>query len=627
MEEKGLLKIDNVFDPRLSEVENSEQVIWNSQSVYLAKKGLAEGYKLKASPFLPRQTDFQLRKANLPFQYTKEELDIYNICLGDKVFFGNNFIQLKDGNEGWQAIKLRSYQERLLKSYTDNRWNIILFPRQSGKTTTTIVEIVYFATFNWDKDIIVIAQSETVVNEILSKIKQAFSALPFFLQPGFVKFTNKGFVLDNGCRLSIGVASESVIQGFSVDFLFIDEFAYISPTLANKFWINIYPSLVNNPQSKCIIASTPNGRNLFYDLWINAISKNNGFIPSSIHWTDVPNRDEKFKEDTIKIVGLSGWLMGFECSFDTNLRSILNTVNQQEYRKVQKDNEDKWSIKNDLIGEIYGIEFIDKSIVNYSIKNDYFLLGFDIAEGLGGDYSTIKIRKIQYNPELDTIEYISVGVYHNNMISVDDFAEMTINLVKHFNINNIRLVIENNNFGGEFINHISNLYKYDEQYNYFDNMVLAKFIRTMKYEDNINNADKFEIGIRWNRETKPIGVKALLKLINNKVMLETHSQTIEEYFNFGKSITNNSYQAQYGNDDLIMTDVMLAYYVVSNNVYAKEFLESVEFMLRKLHENKVNTEQDLIELKKQLIPEEYNNNGWKIRNHENYVNKNNTKIG
>ncbi len=342
-----------VFDPRILGNGDDAQAQWTTDAVELALQGIKEGYKLKESPFNKNVKDCNLRKGNLPFKYTEEELEIYDMCMEDKLLFGNTFVQLKDGDAGWQQITLRPYQEKLLKQYDDEKWNILMFPRQSGKTTTTVVEIVHFCTFNYDKDCVVIAQSELVVNEILQKIKNAFAGLPFFLQPGFISFTKKGFTLDNGCRLSIGVASESVVQGFSLDFLFIDEFAYIPTTRVTKFWNNIYPALVNNHNSRCIIASTPNGRNKFYELWSAAKLGKNKFKTSHIYWWEVPRKglpgqtqeqiQENFKNDTIANVGLEGWLMGFECSFDTQLNSIFHTKVQQALRKSQLEHEKDWS--------------------------------------------------------------------------------------------------------------------------------------------------------------------------------------------------------------------------------------------------------------------------------------------
>ena len=473
-----------VYDPRIITDKDKGLAIWNSESVELAKKGISEGYRLKENPFLKSVKDANLRKGNLPYKYTQDELDILKIVWSDKKFFGNNFLHLKDADLGWRQIKLRPYQEELLDSYTNNKWNILMFPRQSGKTTTTVVEIVHYAISNFDKDMVVIAQSDLVVNEILKKIKEAFSALPFFMQPGFIKFNASGFTLDNGCRLSIGVASESVVQGFSLDFLFVDEFAYIPTLRVNKFWNNIYPSLVNNPNSKCIIASTPNGRNKFWELWYGAEMKKNRFKISRIYWYDVPREQnlEDFKADTIANVGLEGWEMGFLCSFDTQLKSIFAVKMQKCLRDKQREHKELWSKDNDSLGNIFDIEFRSKQDfiddsgklikgVNYDIKKDYFVVGIDLAEGLGLDSSIMKIRKVEWSKEKQILTYTNIGVYKNNEISVEDFAEHTMKFFCNFNFNRLRVVVETNNYGGEYFLQIKNLYNNLKEFSNFDNII------------------------------------------------------------------------------------------------------------------------------------------------------------
>ncbi len=183
-----MIKQREVFDPRIIDVDGSGKSLWTTESVELAVKGLSEGYRLRENPFLKSVKGAMLRKSALPFKYTEDELQILGMCLDDKEFFSDNFGKLKDAGKGWVNITLRDYQRNLLKRYTDNRWNIIMFPRQMGKTTTTVLEIIHFCTFNIDKDCVVIAQSDKVVNEILAKIKEAFAGLPFFMQPGFVSF-------------------------------------------------------------------------------------------------------------------------------------------------------------------------------------------------------------------------------------------------------------------------------------------------------------------------------------------------------------------------------------------------------------------------------------------------------
>lgn len=617
---QSLSSRNSVYDPRIIASDSKNIALWNSESVELAKKGLDEGYRLRESPFLKTVKDAQLRKGNLPFKYTPDEIEILKIVWNDKKFFGNNFVHLKDGEFGWQKITLRPYQEDLLDSYTNFKWNILMFPRQSGKTTTTVVEIVHFAISNFDKDMVVIAQSDLVVNEILKKIKEAFSALPFFMQPGFIKFNASGFTLDNGCRLSIGVASESVVQGFSLDFLFIDEFAYIPSLRVNKFWNNIYPALVNNPNSKCIIASTPNGRNKFWELWYGAEMKKNRFKISRIYWYDVPRKQdlEEFKADTIANVGLEGWEMGFECSFDTQLKSIFAVKMQKALREEQRRNKQTWSRDNHPLGNIFNIEFksqedteddLGNVIIGtkYDLANDYFVIGEDLAEGLGQDSSVMKIRKVEWNVNDKCLKYKNIGVFKDNEISVEDFAEHNMKLFKNFNPNKLRCVIETNNYGGEYFAQIKNLRLNNPKYADFDNVVFAKFLRASK--------DDYEMGLRWDAANKKVGVKAFSNLVGKCHLDETHFESVEEYLNFGKN-ANDTYSSQYGHDDLVMGDVSISYFLKSNNLYATSFLKEAEYELReKCRDYSVEILEQKEKEKKEL-ESIYMRDGWHLRNSE-----------
>lgn len=602
------IRTRETFDPRIIDTDNSNnKQIWTSNSVELGIKGLAEGYKLKENPFLKSVKGVLLRKSNLPFQYSHDEMKILKICRGDKEFFSDNFGKLKDAGKGWVHIKLRDYQRNLLKRYDDNKWNIIMFPRQSGKTTTTVLDIVHYACFNIDKDMVVIAQSDKVVNEILGKIKECFAGLPVFMQPGFISFNKKGFTLDNGCRLSIGIASESVVQGFALDYLYIDEFAYIKPSMVEKFWINIYPTLVNNPESKCIITSTPNGRNKFYQLWTSAEAKVNKFIPYRIYWYDVPGRDDSFKNETIAQVGIEGWEMGFECSFDTQLKSIFNSQIQRTLRGLQVENEENWSINNHPIGNKFDIEFISQKIVKYDLQNDYFLIGGDLGEGLEQDNSVLKIKKIDWSVEEQKLIYTSIGIFKNNSISVEDFAEMNMDLIKYFDPSKIKVVIENNTYGGEYFLQIDSLKMNNPVYSFFDTTVFALFHRESKKD--------FERGIRWNGGNKKLGVKSFANLISQKIMIESHYLSVEEYLNFGKQ-KNGTYAAQYGHDDLVMADVSISHFIKCGNIFSLAFLNMVQEQLRlKYNDEDAELKRIKLEIARKLASI-YTHNGFKLRNHK-----------
>lgn len=614
-----------IYDPRKKKDGEVIRRVWSSESVELARRGLDQGYELKETPFNKNIKDFNLRAANIPFEMSPEERELKKIFMKDKIKFGDNIVSLKDAEFGWTKIKLRPYQVDLLKKYRECRWNILMFPRQSGKTTTTVVEIIHYAISNIDKDIVVIAQNDNVVNELVYKVKSAFASLPFYMQPGFLKFTADEAKLDNGCRIKFGVASESVVQGFALDFLFIDEFAYIADSKVNKFWINIYPALSNNPNSKCIIASTPNGRNLFYELWQNSVLGKNRFINSRIYWHEVPRREslEEFKQNTIDNVGLEGWLMGYECSFDTKLNSIFHTSIQQMLRRAQEEHIKEWSFENDIVGDMYGFKFLNKEKFDYNIKEDYFVIGVDIGEGLSQDYTVVKTRKLIYDKVEKKLKFKLVSVFHDNETPIDDFARLLLGYLNEFDSSKIQVSIENNNYGGELIAQINALVSYDEEFMNFDMNCLARFMRKSK--------DDYEIGVRMDAASKRTGVTFYKSLIVNSIFDDTYNESVDEALNFGRN-KNGTYSAQYGHDDLVMCDVAIASFVKSNNMYAKQFLEMVEFelklQLRLIEDEFVREylEREELERKRKEV-EEYGvtANGGVVRVHGNYVGMKNKK--
>ncbi len=592
---------EKIFDPRIIE-EDSNARIWTSDSVALAIDGLEKNYELQENPFNKRIKSHRLRRNNVAFRYSDDELIVWKKCMQDKVFYGNNFGKLKDGAKGWSNIVLRDYQENLLHRYSEHRWNIIMFPRQSGKTTTTIIEIAHFLTFNYDKDCVIIAQSQKVIDEIIAKLKEFFSQLPFFLQPGFIKFTDDTIILENGCRLKIGIAAESVVQGFSLDLLYIDEVAYISNTLWDKFWINVFPALANNPESRCIMTSTPNGRNHFYALWQAAVLKQNLFVPYRIRWQDVPGRDEKFKADTIKMISEIGWEMGFECSFDTQLKSVFNNRIQKHLRSIQEQSiQTKCWI--DFTGQ--GKEFyLNDNLIDFE---DYHIFTIDIAEGLEQDYSVIKGFKISWNIEKQRLEYTAKYVLWDNTIGVEELACKLLTLIAPLNPSRTRVVLELNKYGGEFLQAIKTLRLTDkERFNKIDMVMFAKFVRN-------KSTKEYELGVLWNANNKAIAVKSFVKLVSDGIIIDSHPESIEESMNFGR-MTNGTYKASYGHDDLVMVDVSLSYMINNLNIYNKDWLGSVEYQLRIKSDDKPQSYIDKLAAE-EAERNQFEHNGFTVRNH------------
>jgi len=99
--------------------------------------------------------------------------------------------------------------------------------------------------------------------------------------------------------------------------IFLDEFAHIDNTLADQFFTSVYPTVSSGNTTKVVVVSTPLGMNHFHKMWVEAehaeklrskgkiaeANKISRFIPIDVHYTEVPGRDEEWREQEIANLG------------------------------------------------------------------------------------------------------------------------------------------------------------------------------------------------------------------------------------------------------------------------------------------------------------------------------------
>lgn len=550
-----------VFDPRIKfatkKQEQEAAVVWSTKSIELAMQAIEEGQGLRISPFL--KSDPNLRKANLLFQYTDEEIAEILKCRKDIVYFAETYVYLKTEN-GLKHIKLRPYQKRMLAAMQNNRWLIELASRQIGKSTTVAIFFAHFTIFNTDKTAAIIAQRDQIAGEVFRKVKSIIQYLPFFMKPGCLKFNRTSYAFDNGCNALFRPASIDAMQGYTLDLIFWDEAAYVRNTQAREFWNNIYPTLSSMSNSRVIICSTPNGRNLFYELWNNAIEGKNYFATVRVDWWEVPGRDEEWKQREIANLGSeAAFAQQYGLSFDVGVKNSLSAETFHYLNKVSTE------FEHDIfkIGTDWDEYFRWSTKWMYNLRKDWFLISVDIGEGLGGDYSVIKIRKLFLNPD-GTVIMPTIGVFECNTIIVEDFAKVILLMMRRFNPDHVRLIIERNSYGDLLIKDIESLAEHLTNVE----IPVETFAKFRRSADNM----KMEKGIRLNRGNKKVGVGNWKKLVDDKIFIETDSRTIDQYREFGED-KNGNYKAGVGHDDLVMPDVNAAFYVKSNNTGWNEFIE------------------------------------------------------
>lgn len=267
----------------------------------------------------------KLKKAGVDLPFTKEQIEEYIKCKNDIIYFITTYCQIVSLDDGLIPFELYSYQEEVINTFNENRFTILTQSRQSGKTTTSAAYIVYELCFNKDKRTAILANKASTALEILDRVKKMFEELPWFLKPGVVEWNKSTIELGNGCKAIAAATSSSSIRGLSISILVLDEFAHIDNDV--EFYTSTYPVISSGETTKVIILSTPNGLNLFYKIWQEAVEGRNKFIPKKFTWESHPNRDENWKKETMSNCGgPQAFAQEYECvSGDTEIN--INSKN------------------------------------------------------------------------------------------------------------------------------------------------------------------------------------------------------------------------------------------------------------------------------------------------------------
>lgn len=251
-------------------------------------------------------------------------MDEYVKCSTDIFYFAKYFYILTD--EGEQPIHLREYQTRivqmLIAKYYDkdniirnNR--IIMMGRQCGKTTLATLYILWYALFNADKTIAVLANKEDQAKEILLRIRAAILKLPLWLQQGINPdrggWSKESIGFDNGTKIFCAASGSSAIRGKSVDLMLVDEFAFLPPEEAADFIKSVFPTQSGRKDAMMILISTPHGMNEFYNIWVKACTGHSSYVPAKIQWFEIPGRDEAWKKRMIRDFGIQMFQQEYAC--------------------------------------------------------------------------------------------------------------------------------------------------------------------------------------------------------------------------------------------------------------------------------------------------------------------------
>ena len=500
-----------------------------------------------------------LKAANVQIQFTPEQIEEWLKCKDDPVYFTKNYIKIVSLDEGLVPFEMWDFQENMIQRFHENRFNIAKLPRQTGKSTTVVSYLLHYALFNDNVNIGILANKLSTSRELLGRLQLAYENLPKWMQQGIISWNKGSLELENGSKIMAASTSSSAVRGMSFNIIFLDEFAFVPTHIAEQFFSSVYPTISSGKSTKVIIISTPNGMNMFYKLWHDAERGKNEYVTTEVHWSQVPGRDAKWKEQTIANTSLRQFTQEFECEFLGSVDTLIaaSKLRTMVYEDPLKDN--------------------GKGLVVYEEpqKDHDYIMTVDVARGVGIDYSAFLIFDITKFP------YKLVARYKNNEIKPILFPNIITDLAKSYN--RAYVLTEVNDIGDQ----VASMIHFDLEYDHV--LMCAMRGRAGQIVGTGFSGKKTQLGVKMSKTVKKVGCLNLKTFIEDDKLLIPDYDTISELTTFIQK--NNSFEAEEGcHDDLAMCLVIFCWLAVQD--YFKEMTDN-DVRQRIYEEQKNQIEQDM----------------------------------
>ena len=490
--------------------------------------------------------------------FTQEQVKEFIKCSQDPEYFLTNYIKVISLDDGIIPFHPYPFQQKLVTSFNENRFTICKLPRQSGKSVVTTAYLIHQAIFRDNINIAILANKRDTAFELMAKLQTSYENLPKWLQQGIVSWNKGSIELENGSRITASSTSSSAVRGFSYNVVFLDEFAFVPTQLADEFFASVYPTISSGKSTKVIIVSTPNGMNHFYRMWNDAEKGKNSYNPISAHWSEVPGRDEKWKEETIANTSEQQFQQEFECDF---IGSAGTLISPEKLRNLVYD---------DPITSSAGLDIYENPIEGHE-----YLMTVDVSRGMKLDYSAFIIVDISSYP------HKIVGKYRNNQIKPMLYPDIITQVAKRYN--NAWVLCEVNDIGDQ----VASIIYYDNEY---ENLLMTSMRgRAGQVLGQGFSGGKTQLGLKMAASPKKIGTSNLKQMVESDKVIINDFHIINELTTFIER--RNSFAAEDGcHDDMVMCMVIYAWAVAQD--YFKEMTD--QSIRKELYErDKDSLEEDM----------------------------------
>jgi hypothetical protein len=468
----------------------------------------------------------RLKRTGTELSYTEEQVLEIAKCADDPVYFIKKYVKIVNVDRGLIPFDMWDFQEDMVRTFHENRFTIAKMPRQVGKTTTTVGYMLWAAIFNEEYTIGILANKGQLARDILGRIQKAYEYLPNWLQQGIMTWNKGSLELENGSKIFAYATSAAGVRGGTYNLIFLDEFAFVPHNMAVEFFTSTYPVISSGQTSKVIIVSTPNGLNLFYKMWTDAIEKRSTYKTVEVHWSMVPGRDARWKEETIRNTSEEQFRQEFETEFIGSSATLISGA----------------KLRSLAFHEPIRLEE-NFHIYEEPIPGHLYIATVDCSEGVNLDYSTINVLDATQAP------YKQVARYRNNRLPLLFFPTVIYSIAKRYN--EAFVLVETNNIGQQVVDILhydleyENIYK-TEQHHIKGQSISSGFKRSTSF------------GIKTTKSVKKIGCANLKTLVENDKLIINDFDTINEMNTFVR--VRDSYAAEEGsNDDIVMGLVLFSW--------------------------------------------------------------------
>lgn len=496
----------------------------------------------------------ELKKRKKWEMYKDDPLKFINECL---------YIFPKDPSLGKIKLKVNKAQEMVVGEFvrqmegTGRVRMIISKYRQAGFSTISSALIFHRTVFFESTRAVIISLDKPTTESIFSMSQTFLEGLPKDLKP-ILSASNKRemkFEKNKSMYRCFTAGADNPGRGTTNTALLCDETAFFQN--AEKVMAGLFQSVSNSKGTIVIINSTSNGaQGVYYDLWNKAERGEGQFAPLFVPWflqdeytLEVPDdfgktlEEEKIQKEwgltdgqiywrRIKIAETSSTTFKQEYPFTAEESFIQSGSNVFDVEALQKyvpsDPESLRRFNRDY-ANFDEHEEGELKVWEPPKRDKKYLIGADVAGGVGGDYSVAIVMDSDRNV---------IAMYRNNRIDPVYFGQVLFYLGRWYN--NCLLACESNSIG---IATIQQLFSMN-----YPNLYQQKKTANIQYTNDVNS-----FGFRTTGASKtPIisNLQALIKDFDINIPSQFMLDELRNYILVGD---NQKMQAAPGHhDDTVM---------------------------------------------------------------------------